>query len=49
MMIIKVSPTYKITNAVRDGIIDPVKVVQEINIDIYHEKSLKKKIRQSDQ
>ncbi len=41
---IKVSPTYKISNAVRDGVIDPVKVVQEIEIDIYHEKSLKKKI-----
>lgn len=41
---IKVSPTYKITNAVRDGVIDPVKVVQEIDIDIYHEKSLKRKL-----
>jgi DNA-directed RNA polymerase specialized sigma subunit len=41
---VKVSPTYKISNAVRDGVIDPVKVVQEIEIDIYHETSLKKKL-----
>lgn len=41
---IKVSPTYKISNAVRDGVIDLVKVVQEIEIDLYHETSLKKKL-----
>lgn len=41
---IKTSPTYKISNAVRYGVIDPVTVVQEIDIDIYHEKSLKRKI-----
>ncbi|MBO3444835.1 MULTISPECIES: hypothetical protein [Clostridia] len=41
---IKVSPTYKISNAVMDGVIDPVKTIQEIDIDIYHENSLKKKI-----
>lgn len=41
---IKVSPTYKISNAVLDGVIDPVKTIQEIDIDIYHENSLKKKI-----
>lgn len=41
---IKVSPTYKISNAVRDGVIDIVKVVQEIEIDLYHETSLKKKL-----
>lgn len=44
---IKVSPTYKISNAVRDGVIDPVKVVQEIEIDIYHEKSLMKKVNRA--
>lgn len=41
---IKVSPTYRISNAVLDGVIDPVKVSQEIDIDLYHEKSLIKKI-----
>lgn len=41
---IKVSPTYKISNVVRDGVIDSVKVSQEIDIDLYHEKSLIKKI-----
>lgn len=41
---IKVSPTYKISNAVLDGVIDPVSVIQEIDINIYHEKSLIKKI-----
>lgn len=41
---IKVSPTYQISNAVRDGVIDSVKVSQEIDIDLYHEKSLIKKI-----
>lgn len=41
---IKVSPTYKISNVVRDGVIDSVKVSQEIEIDLYHEKSLLKKI-----
>lgn len=32
---IKVSPTYKRSNAVRDGVIDPVKITQDIDIDIY--------------
>lgn len=41
---IKVSPTYKISNAVLDGVIDPVSVIQEIDINIYHEKSLIKKV-----
>ena len=41
---IKTSPTYKISNTVRDGVIDVVKVVQEIEIDLYHELSIKKKI-----
>lgn len=41
---IKVSPTYKISNAVRDGVIDLVKVVQEVEIELYHETSLKKKL-----
>ncbi|MCC3668055.1 hypothetical protein [Terrisporobacter mayombei] len=41
---VKVSPTYKISNAVLDGVIDPVSVIQEIDINIYHEKSLIKKI-----
>lgn len=44
---IKVSPTYKISNAVRDGVIDPVKITQDIDIDIYHEKSLIKKINRA--
>lgn len=44
---VKVSPTYKISNAVRDGVIDPVKITQDIDIDIYHEKSLIKKINRS--
>lgn len=41
---VKVSPTYKISNAVLDGVIDPVSVIQEIDINIYHEKSLIKKV-----
>lgn len=41
---VKVSPTYKISNAVLDGVIDSVSVIQEIDINIYHEKSLIKKI-----
>ncbi|MDU6113803.1 MAG: hypothetical protein E6649_05265 [Paeniclostridium sordellii] len=44
---VKVSPTYKISNAVIDGVIDPVKVIQEIDIDIYHEKSLIKKVNRA--
>lgn len=44
---LKVSPTYNISNAVMDGVIDPVKVVQEIEIDIYHEKSLMKKVNRA--
>lgn len=32
---IKVSPTYKRSNAVRDGVIDTVKITQDIDIDIY--------------
>lgn len=44
---IKVSPTYKISNVVMDGIIDPVKAIQEIDIDLYHEKSLLKRMNKA--
>lgn len=41
---VRTSPTYNISRQVENEVINVVKVVQEIEIQIYHEKSLKKKL-----
>ncbi|RDY22601.1 hypothetical protein CHF27_012550 [Romboutsia maritimum] len=40
----KISPTFKINNFEVDGVIKVVKVVQEIELEIYSQKALKKQL-----
>lgn len=40
----KISPTFKINNVEADGVIKVVKVVQEIELEIYSQKALKKQL-----
>ncbi len=40
----KISPTFKINNLEADGVIKAVKVVQEIELEIYSQKALKKQL-----
>ena len=40
----KISPTFKINNFEADGVIKVVKVVQEIELEIYSQKALKKQL-----
>lgn len=40
----KISPTFKINNCEADGVIKVVKVIQEIELEIYSQKALKKQL-----